>query len=116
MKKIDLVLRLSGKKGESIVETLVAILIAALSCTILMTAVTAAVSINKNASEAQTAFEKELLEAEQQEGTREAQASIGVVVNENGSSTSESVSINVLVTGGDGKLASYKLAPKEEGD
>lgn len=112
--KYRAVLRLQGQEGESIVETLVAILIAALSCTILMTSVTAAVSINKNASEAQAEFERELLEAEKREGTEEALISIGVVLNSDKASQVSSGSSDILITGGEGKLTSYRVAPVEE--
>lgn len=116
MGKCRLITKLRDRSGESIVETLVAILIAALSCTILMTSVTAAVSINKNASEAQAEFEKELLEAEKQTGTVKSDVSINVKLITNGTSTGVVKSYDVLITGGDGKLTSFKLIPKEEND
>ena len=103
-----------NQNGETIVETLTAILIAALSCTILMTAVTAAVSINRNASEAQEKFEAELLEAEMQNGTEEKEVLIKIKQNTSGSSTESTIAVNAFFTGGEGKLTSYRI--KEEGD
>ncbi len=105
--------RPGNQNGETIVETLTAILIAALSCTILMTAVTAAVSINRNASEAQEKFETELLEAELQNGTTEKEVLIKIKQNTPGSSTESTTSVNALFTGGEGELTSYRI--REEG-
>lgn len=109
--------KLSSTHGETIVETLAAILIAALSCTILMTSVIASVQINKQAENAEIAYRKELMEAEIGNGSKTETGQDGpyegtiTIKSKDGSS----YSYHVLYTGSSRKLTSYHLDPAKEG-
>lgn len=112
--------RLISSQGETIVETLAAILIAALSCTILMTTVTAASLINRNAKATSKKLEQELLEAEigasdpdSLDGTNSYTGTVSVDVVDASGHTLKSYSYEVIYTGGSGRMTSYQL-PQEK--
>lgn len=61
--------KLRQKKGETLIETLVAMLVIVLSVALLCTCVMSAANINKQTREADEEFREELLAAENRTGT-----------------------------------------------
>lgn len=98
--------KLRGSRGESLVEVLVAILVAALSVALLFTCVTASVSINKSAEEADGEYYEALTDAEVV-GTSSASEAGVVISNATESGSSASVEVEVKLYGGSG-MYSYE--------
>lgn len=116
---------LRRKNGETIVETLAAILIAALSCTLLLSAVMAGVNINKMARKEEGVYQQELKAAElgadqyndlalasgwdTDAYTPTTSAGDDVTVSISDGFTTD-YKYKVTYTGGTGRLTSYELA------
>jgi len=95
-------------RGETLVETLAAILIVTLSSIVLVTAAVTAARINRGAAQRDAALEAEIRTAEEQ-----AAGTAGVVgVEEDGSKKG---TYSVFYYGGDGTLASYAYEGGGEG-
>lgn len=94
--------KLKSSKAETLLETLVSILIAALSVTLLATSVMVAARINKAANDADLRFNRELGEAEL--GSKPGIKNSPLVIKFADGST-ENISVDLY---GSGEFASYK--------
>jgi len=63
-----IIMRLRGKKGESLIESMAAILIFTFASIIMLTMVTASANINAEAKKAESKYQEQLLIAEKAEG------------------------------------------------
>lgn len=80
--------KLSSKKGETLVESLVAILVFTLSSVMLFTMITAATNLNRAAAEADQRYRDEMVYAEQAEDlVRDGDLSLAYGINGKGSVT-----------------------------
>ncbi len=98
--------KLKSKRGESLVETLVAILILSLSSAMLAMMCSMAVKINRQASLANAILYREISIAEQGAGTTKKRVVLEF------SDTSVNID-GVLFTGAAGELRSFALEAKE---
>ena len=97
--------KLKSKKGETLIETLVAILVIVFSGLTLYYAVTTSARINAAAATADNAFREQTVAAEQQQTV--SYAGKAQIVS---SSDGFSADVDVKYSGGDGKLSSYQLS------
>lgn len=93
MKKI--IMRLRCKKGESLIESMAAILIFTLASIIMLTMVTASADINKAAKEAEKVYHEQLIIAEKAEGAAAAGQVIFTISKADGSTDSEIVDVAI---------------------
>ncbi|MEG1683357.1 MAG: hypothetical protein RR295_05965 [Oscillospiraceae bacterium] len=100
--------RLCSARGETMVETLCAILIIVFSSLILMTMALTAANINGRTAKADVFFRLELIEAEKGGGTKSGNITI------RNDSSHESYQYDVLYTSGE-QLHSYDKPPRAEG-
>ena len=91
--------KLSSGKGETLVETVVAVLVVALASVIFATMTLSASRLNAAAMDADEAFYSELSAVEQQTGTTSGTVTVSW------DSTSENFA--VMITGADGELRGY---------
>lgn len=99
--------KLRQTHGETLVETLAAILILALSSAMLAVMCNMAVNINKQAADANYRLYREISIAEQAAGTEKI--TVKLVFPD------ATISVNqVEYTGSENELYSYKLIPKED--
>ena len=96
--------KLLQNKGETLIESLVALLIATFSVVILTTAITASARINKQNRDADAAFTEELKKVENFSDDATKTSGVKVVFTMDGMPTETTVD----VYSGDGELASYK--------
>lgn len=96
--------KLHSRLGETLVETMAAILIFTFSSIILLSMIAAATKLNAAAKESDSTISAELNAAESQDGAGEA-ASITIHPSE---SSSQTVSVNRF-SSGDGTLYSYSF-------
>ena len=104
--------KLGGSRGETLVETLAAILVAALSVGLLLGGVAVSVQLNRQAEESDRTFYDTLTAAENRTAPVTTTESTPSVTVEEGE---KSASIPVQVYGGEG-LWSYALKDDEGGD
>lgn len=99
--------KLKSARGETLTETLAAILVVSLSAVVLTAMSVTSVHINRAADEADRQFREEVLAAELQEAGESGTARAAVTA------PGLSYHYTVRITGGEGRLASY--APGTEG-
>lgn len=97
--------KLKSQRGETLVETMASIVIAALSVALLFTCVMAGVQINRMAQGADEAYYKALTAAETQTADEEHPAKSGKVKITGGSTWEE---LDVSLYGGEGMYAYAK--------
>jgi len=97
-------MRKNHRRGETLIETLVAILVITLSALLLATVTTGSVRINAAAREKDSAFRQELENAET--GTRSESGT--VTLRDAGGASLGSYSV-LYSAGGDGALTSYRM-------
>lgn len=95
--------KLQSRRGETLVETLVTILIVALSAGLLVVMAATAVRMGQSADEKAEAYYKELAAAEAASGTRSGTAVIGGDLENTGQ-----VSVPIRITGEDDELRAYR--------
>lgn len=99
--------KLKSSKAETLLETLVSIMIAVMSVTLLSTAIMASTEINKTTKEADAVFAEQVAQAEL--GTGEVFEDEKVTVQfEGGSRVDVTVDIYASGEGGTGDYISYK--------
>lgn len=103
-----LIQKLKNKAGESLLESLVAILVFTMSSIVLYSMVTAAANINTVAKEADRANQEQMLVAEQGEGSG-TNGTISFTLTKAGNTTvNRSMgTTNVKIYGGNGDLYAY---------
>lgn len=77
----EFMMRLRSKKGESLIESMAAILIFTMASIIMLTMVTASADINSEAKKAEESHQKQLLVAEKAEGTADTQQ-VGITITD----------------------------------
>lgn len=103
MKRI--ISKLRSRGGESLIESLLAILIFTLASIAMYSMVTTSASINTTAKETDRTIQQQLVVAEKAEGTAAA-GTINITLNSaTGSKTIDTISVDIY--GGDGALYSY---------
>lgn len=103
-----MVKKLKQQRGESLVETLVALLIATMSVIMLTSALTASARINRKNRDADEVYARELKRVESYESTAEyPKQDTNITLNFGNGVTLEKVV--ELYGGTDGKMASYKV-------
>ena len=101
--------KLRSRKGETLVEAMVSILVFTLSSILLLTMVTAASNINKAAKEADASRQAQLSAAEEGVNSNIQGAKVGISVGDNAASVTYDVSISQKEPGA---LYSYfRLSP-----
>ena len=104
--------KLRSRKGETLVESMVSILIFTLSSILLLTMISAASSINKAAKESDASRQAQLSAAEAGENSSIQGAKVGIAVGGNSASVTYDVYISQLEPGA---LYSYfRLRPGAE--
>jgi len=98
--------KLCSKRGETLVETLVSVLIVGLACLAFASMTVAASTINRSAKTADLAFYNELSAAEARSGTTD----ITVTMSWNWAATIQSQEYTVKCTGAAGELMSYSVS------
>ena len=94
-------MKLRNSAGESLMESLVSILILTFASILLLTLVTASRKINQSAKEMDQALFRQLLEVELAPETQKTRGTVTVTVN------GDSQTLPVEVYGGDGLIAWY---------
>lgn len=102
--------KLKQKKGETLVETLVALLIATFSVMLLTAAITGSARVNKQNSDSDKSYADDLRKVESYDKTAGNMVETGLIFDFGSGNTEE---ITIELYGGTGKLASYKA--KEDG-
>lgn len=97
--------KLKQQKGETLVESLVALLIATLSVMMLTAAITGSARVNKQNRDSDKSYAGDLKKVESYDSTPGNMVETGLVFDFNDGSPIE---IIVELYGGTGKLASYK--------
>ena len=97
-------------KGETLIETIAAILVASISSMMLLTAAIAATKVNRSTSSSDEAFLQQQLVAEQQNGTDKTDTHVKLKSETNGQVYG---TYNIARYGKDGELQSYVLVPTE---
>lgn len=98
--------KLKSRKGESLVESLAAILIFTLASIAMYSMVTTAADINMTVKDIEKGYNQQMLIAEQGEGTPSASGSITMTMDSHTIAT-----VPVQVYGAKGELFSYFAAP-----
>lgn len=98
--------KLKSRKGESLVESLAAILIFTMASIAMYSMVTSAANINKTVKEVEKVREQEMLVAERGEGSPNATGSVTMTMDGH-----TIANVTVQVYGGEGELFSYYAAP-----
>ncbi len=112
MKKM--IMRLRNTKGESLIESMAAILIFTMASIIMLTMVTASANINAEAKKADAAYQEQLLIAEKAERTA-TPGQVGItIIDTNGNETQVSVSVDVYASDEVGSLYAYYPANTED--
>lgn len=101
--------KLKSQRGETLVEVMASLLIAALSVALLFTCVMASAGIDRTAREADEAYYKALTAAETQTVNADFPAKAGALKIENGTASKE---LNITLYGGEGM---YTLAAEGSG-
>lgn len=101
----QIISKLRSRAGESLVESLMAILIFTLASIVMYSMVTAAADINMTAKETDRSIQEQLVIAEKAEGT----PATGTVTMKLGSETIDTST--VYIYGGNGSLYSYFAEP-----
>lgn len=95
--------KLRSQRGETLLESIVAILVIVFSGLTLFFSITTAARVNHAATIADEAFVNELRAAEKQQGVMK-----GSIIIEAGGGE-DRIEVDVFYTGGEGELTSYKL-------
>ena len=108
--------KLKSKAGESLVESLCAILIFTMASIVLFSMVSAAADINNTAKEQDKINQDHLVAVEKgEDATRNGSAKITFTL-QNGSNSREIASVDVDIYGGQGgSLYTYFVKPAEQG-
>lgn len=109
--------KLKNRRGESLIESLVAILIFSLASVVMYSMVTTASDINIKARTADETHQAQLIVAEQGEGTgRRTTVSLTLVETPAGAEAQSVGSVDVEVYGGENdSLYAYYVVPKGDG-
>lgn len=109
--------KLRQKKGETLIETMVSLLIAVLSVMMLATAVLASTNINKQTSEADQKYQSQLKEVEGlDESIKKEEVRLSITFSSpDGAATYESATAKVLLYGEDeSQFLSYEYLSQED--
>lgn len=101
--------KLTSQRGETLIETLVSLLVAVLSVGILTSAMTVSARINKSNREADKKYAQELQNAE---GLLVSNSAVQVELH----FEHETTSAGAILYGGDGSFVSYLPQPKVVGE
>ena len=103
----NIIMRLRCKKGESLIESMAAILIFTLASIIMLTMVTASADINKAAKEAEKVYHEQLIIAEKAEGTAVSSQVVFSISKADGSTDSKAVNVDVYAKDNSSLYAYY---------
>lgn len=109
--------KLKSRRGESLIESLVAIMAFAISSVVMYSMITAAADINITARRSDEDYQNQQIMVEQAQGSgRSASISMTLTQGANGTMNQYMGKVNVAVYGGDdGELFSYYVIPKGDG-
>lgn len=105
--------KLNSRKGESLVESLAAILIFTMASIAMYSMVTTAADINLTVKDVEKDYNRQMLIAEQGEGSRAEGIITMTMTTESGSK--EIAKVDVHVYGAEGELYSYFAVPPAAG-